>query len=196
MILMQDIIDISKYKLSNVAISRNETALIKFTYLGLCEIYRRFNLSVKMETVLINTNLALYELRNPDVSLLLCLYDQTGKELKQTDVTYAADFDFKMINYRSFILKTPFNGILYALYKASPPELKDSKDIIDLPDAMVEALLAYITYSCHSTLNTDNGNEQTLDYQKFNVICNELENQGFKIDLNTESLALQRKGFV
>lgn len=193
---VQDVLDIAKYKLSNVVIAKNDTALIKFTYLGVSELYRRFNLSIKSETVLINPNLALYELRNPDVSLLLTLFNQSGRELKQTDVSNALDFDYKIINYKSFILNKPFNGLIYALYKASPIHFKDGDDIIDLPDAMFEALLVYVTYYCHSTVNTDNTNESTMDYQKFNAICLELENQGYKIPLNTETMAIRLKGFI
>ena len=72
--------------LNNLAVAKNDDALIKFIYLGVSELYRRFNLSIKSETILINENLTLYELRNPDVSLLLNVYDKLGRELKQTDV--------------------------------------------------------------------------------------------------------------
>lgn len=193
---VQDILDIAKYKLSNVAISKNDTALIKFTYLGVSELYRRFNLSIKSETIQVNSNLALYELRNTDVSLLLTLFNQSGRELKQTDVSNALNFDYKLVNYRSFILNKPFDGLIYALYKASPVVFKDGDDIIDLPDAMFQALIDYVTYYCHSTVNTDNANESTIDYQKFNADCAELENQGFKIPLNTETMSMRFKGFV
>ena len=43
--LVQDILDLAKIKLGNLAISRNNSALIKMIYLGEAELFRRFNLS-------------------------------------------------------------------------------------------------------------------------------------------------------
>ena len=194
---VKDVMDMAKISsLNNLAIAKNDDALIKFIYLGVSELYRRFNLSIKSETVLINENLNLYELRNSDVSLLLSVYDKLGRELKQTDVFNSNDYDYKLLNFRSFLLKKPFNGILFAVYKASPIVFKDSDDIIDLPDAMIDALLTYVAYVGHSTINRDNINEASAYSQRFDLACRELEMQGYKVPLNSETLALQSKGFV
>ena len=194
---VKDIIDIVKVSfLNNLAISKNDSALVKFIYLGVSELYRRFNLSIKSETVLINKDLSLYELKNSDVSMLLGIYDRRGFPLKETDVTDSLDYDYKIINYRSFIIRRSFEGLLYAVYKASPIELKDGDDIIDLPDAMIDALLTYIAYIGHSTINRDNINEASAYSQRFDLACRELEMQGYKIPLHTETLALHAKGFV
>ena len=194
---VKDVMDMAKISsLNNLAIAKNDDALIKFIYLGVSELYRRFNLSIKSETVLINENLNLYELRNSDVSLLLSVYDKLGRELKQTDVFNSNDYDYKLLNFRSFLLKKPFNGILFAVYKASPIVFKDSDDIIDLPDAMIDALLTYVAYVGHSTINRDNINEASAYSQRFDLACRELEMQGYKTPLHTETLALHAKGFV
>ena len=194
---VKDVMDMAKISsLNNLAIAKNDDALIKFIYLGVSELYRRFNLSIKSETVLINENLTLYELRNPDVSLLLNVYDKLGRELKQTDVFNSNDYDYKLLNFRSFLLRKPCNGVLFAVYKASPIVFKDSDDIIDLPDAMVGALLTYVAYVGHSTVNRDNINEASAYNQRFDTACRELEMQGYKIPLHTETLALHTKGFV
>lgn len=193
---VQDIVDLAKIKLLNLPVTKNEDALIKFIYLGTSELYRRFNLSIKSEAVTVNKDLALYELRNDDVSLLLGIYDITGRELKQTDVFNSQDYEYKLVNYRSFLLHRPFNGILYTAYKASPVLLKDKEDRIDLPDAMIDALLAYVAYASHTTINRDNINEANVYQQRFDIACKELEMQGYKIPLHTETLALHAKGFV
>ena len=143
-----------------------------------------------------NENLALYELRNEDVSLLLGVYDKTGRELQQTDVFDSKHYEYKLVNYRSFLLHRPFNGLLYTAYKASPTLLKDMNDRIDLPDAMIDALLAYVAYMSHTTINRDNINEANTYNQRFDTACRELEMQGYKIPLHTETLALHAKGFV
>ena len=194
---VKDVMDMAKISsLNNLAIAKNDGALIKFIYLGVSELYRRFNVSIKSETVPVNDTLTLYELRNTDVDLLLSVFDAKGKELKQTDILNSMEFDYKILNFRSFLLKRPFNGILFAVYKASPVVLKDAEDIIDLPDAMIDALLTYVAYAGHSTINRDNINEASAYSQRFDLACRELEMQGYRIPLSTDTMALQLKGFV
>jgi hypothetical protein len=193
---VQDIVELAKIKLHNLPIAKNEDALIKFIYLGVAELYRRFNLSIKSETITVNENLALYELRNDDVSLLLGIYDKTGRELKQTDIYDSKQYEYKLVNYRSFLLHRPFNGVLYTAYLASPVVFKDVRDKIDLPDSMIDALLSYVAYMSHTTINRDNINEASAYSQRFDTACRELEMQGYKIPLHSETLALHAKGFV
>ena len=201
--LVQDILDIAKIRLSNLAITKKDDVLIKAIYLGMSELFRRFNLSIKSETIRVNPDLALYELRNNDVSLLLSVYDRSGKELKQTDIIDSREWDYKIVNYRSFMLNKPQEGLLYAVYKASPIKIADYQDEIDLPDAMIDALILYIAYIAHGTISSFssvNGKggvaETDAFYQKFLAACNELEMQGFKIPLNTETLSVRVKGYV
>ena len=97
--LVQDIVELAKIKLQNLTVSKNDSALIKFTFLGVSELFRRFNLSIKAETILVNENLAMYELRNSDVSMLLGIYDVTGRELTQTDIYNSQNYDYKMVNF-------------------------------------------------------------------------------------------------
>lgn len=198
---VQDIVDLAKIRLQNTAIARNENALIKFIYLGLSELYRRFNLSIRSETIMTNTNRAMYELKNSDVSLILGVYDREGRELQQSDVVDSMRWEYKLINYRSFILNKPLNQLLYVVYKASPVVINDAEDRLDLPDAMIDALLCYVSYMGFSTLNSAHNNKQggsepDIYYQKFTAACNELEMQGYKIPLSSESLSVAVKGFV
>ena len=61
---------------------------------------------------------------------------------------------------------------------------------------MSPALLTYVAYMANSTINRDNMQEAGNQYQIFTQQCTELENQGFKIPLNTEKCAVQCRGFV
>ena len=193
---LSEIVSLAKVRLQNIVVSKDQSVLISFINLGMSELYRRFNLSVKGETVVTTHDLALYELREPDVDMLLAVYSATGRELRQSDVLDSMDYDYKLINYRSFILRKPFDGYLYTVYKASPTRLTDLDDEVDLPNGMIPALLTYVAYMANSTINRDNQNEATNQYQIFTQQCVELENQGFKIPLNTEKCAVQCRGYV
>ena len=196
MFIVNDIVEIAKLgPLNNLAVAKNNNALIKFVYLGVSELYRRFNLAIKVETIQTTPELALYELRSKDVSLLLSLYNSFQQELKQTD-TLGGAHDYKLINYRSFLLSRPRNDLLFALYKATPALVTSLEDEIDLPDAMMDALITYVSYMGHSTINKDNINESSAYLKRFDSACMELENQGYKIPLISESLNLRLKGFV
>lgn len=196
MLLVNDVMEIAKVSsLSSLPIGKNDNAIIKFIYLGTSELYRRFNLSIKVEVIDTNPDKALYELRNKDVSLLLSIYNSYGQELNQTDVL-GGKSDYKLINYRSFLLTRPQNDLLFAVYKASPPMLISKDDEVDLPDAMIDALLTYVAYMGHSTINKDNLNESSAYLKRFDDACNELDMQGYRISLNTESISLHLKGFV
>jgi len=194
--LVSDVMEIAKVSsLHNLAIAKNDKALIKFIYLGVSELYRRFNLSIKVEPININPDLALYELKSKDVSLLLNLYNSKSQELRQTDVL-GGDYDYKIINYKSFMIKYPKNDLVFAIYKATPPKLEHEYDEIELPDAMIDALLTYVAYMGHSTINKDNINESSAYLKRFDEACMELEMQGYRIPLSNESLDLRAKGYI
>lgn len=191
-----DVIEIIKVSsLNNLAVARNDAALMKFIYLGVSELYRRFNLSIKTETVVTNPNLTLYELKSKNVSLLLDVYNTNGKKLQQTDVING-HCDYKILNYKSFLLTKPKNDLLFAVYKASPETITDTDTELELPDAMIDALLTYVGYLGHSTINKDNINESSAYSKRFDTACSELEAQGYRIDINSEYSSLVSKGFV
>ena len=180
-----------------LALAKKPDVIIKFISLGVSELYNKFNLSIKSETLVETVQKTLYELRNPDVNLLLTVYDSTGRELRQTDTYDARDFDYKILNYRSFLLKNPIEGeLLHAVYKASPPVLKDVNDTVDLPESMIEALLTYVSYVGHGTINKDNMQEASFYMQRFQQLCMELDAQGYRIPLNSETLSVYSKGYA
>lgn len=194
--IVQDIISLIQIRSQHLAIAKNDSALIHFINLGMEELYRRFNLSIKSETVPVNRDRALYELSNEDVQMLLALYQNTGIEMRQSDVLDSMNYDYKIVNYRSFILRKPFEGYVYAVYKASPVMLRDVTDKVKLPGAMLPALLSYILYMSHDVINRDNKMESSVFYRVYERQCQELVSQGFTVPLNTESVAIQAKGYV
>lgn len=191
-----ELLELVKIRLQNLIVSEKDNALITFVNMGLGDLYRKFNLLLRSETIDVNRDLALYELRNGDVQMLLAVYDKLGRELRQSDVLDSMDYDYKIVNYRSFLLRKPFDGYLFSVYKASPIPLKDVNDTIILPESMLPALLTYVDYMANNTINRDNQQATVQTYQAYTAQCQELEMQGFKIPLNTEKVAVQAKGFV
>lgn len=193
---VSDVMEMAKASmLTNLVVSKNDVALMGYINLGVSELYRRFNLRIEVETILTNPDLALYELRSKNVDLLLSVYNGKGEELKQTDIL-GGFYDYKVMNYRSFLMRSPKNDALFAVYKASPERLTSPDDYIDLPDSMFDALLSYVGYMGHSTINKDNINEASAYAKRFDSSCQDLENQGYRVSLTTESISLRVKGYV
>lgn len=193
---LQEVLDLIQIKFPNIAISKNQAAIINFINLGMSELYKTFNLKIKSETVVTTSDLALYELKNDDVELILAVFDKFGNEFRQSDVLQSLDYEYKLVNFRSFLLRKPFEGILYVVYKAAPVRLVDIDDEIDIPSCMLDALLTYISYALVSTINSDQKNDSGYYYKLFHAQCQELVNQGYKIPLNTETFSIQMKGFI
>lgn len=194
--IVQEVINLARVRLQSLAIAKDDSILISFINLGLEELYRRFNLSIRSETITTSPDLALYELRNDDVQLLVALYDKLGIELRQSDVLDSTEYDYKLVNYRSFLLRRPKNGYVYAIYRASPIHLADGNDTLDIPNVMINALLTYIAYMANNTINRDNQQETNNYYKIFTQQCSELEMQGYKIPISTGTMSVQGKGYV
>ena len=164
--------------------------------MGVSDLYRRFNMAIKIETIRTNPDLTLYELRSPDVNLIFALYDKCKREMKQSDVLGSPDWEYKILNYRSFLLNNPRDSVVFAVYKGSSEKLTSMDQVIDLPDSMFDALLKYVAYMGHSTINKDNVNEASQYFNRYEAACIQLENQGYKIPLDTERIAVALKGYV
>jgi hypothetical protein len=195
MLIAGEMIDIAKYTvLNNLAIAKNNQAVMSFLNFAISELYSRFNMSIKVETVETNPDLSLYELRNENVNMLLSIYDHNGKELNKTDVLNG-EHDYKIINYKSFLLNRPKKRFLFAIYKATPPKVTSREDKIDLPDAFTDPLLLYIGYLTHNSINLDGMRESNTYSTRFENACLALDMQGYKVSLNNEHISLMLKGY-
>ena len=193
---VKEFLELAQIRANHSVIFEHKDAMIHFLNMALGELYNRFNLSVKSETVVTTKDLALYELRSADVQLILSVYDKFGRELEQSDVRNSVSYDYKLINYRTILVRQPVETYLYVIYKASPIVLKDESDIILIPDAMINAMLIYFSYLANDTINRDNKNEASMLIQLFEKQCQELINQGYQIPLNTETYSIHLKGYA
>ena len=197
---VKEVLDLARLRLKNLNASKDLGVLLSVMNIGVSDLYRRFNLRLGSETVLVHPDLSVYELRNDDVNMLLCLYDEHGRELVQGDVLNSRQCDYKVISYREFMYYPHRGGHVFAIYKASPIKLVNVEDELDLPDAMIPALLTYMCYVLEHTTNVwDRGqvkSEPSFYWQLYEKEIQVLINEGYMIPLNTETVAIQRKGFV
>lgn len=203
MIKASDIIKLVKIQLSNWNISRDEDALYQYMNMGLSDLGEKFNLYLKVETVEIVPEQAVYQLKNEDVNLVIELYNENGERLESSDIIDSREWDYKQTNYKTFLInnKNKVNGLIYVLYKANPIEVKDANDVLDIPNIFKEVLMMYMMYLGTATIRSDaskdSGGWDTRNHflQMYNGKCQELVLNGYKINTGIESMPIYAKGY-
>ena len=200
--IVQDVLDLCKSNLSNLAVSKNDSALINMINLGIVDLYDRFNLNIRSEKIQTNSDTNLYNIKDESVSLLLKLYDSNGRELHETDVIDAKGFDYTRLDYKNFILNHPDDTHVYAVYKASPTRVSNPNDKIELPGVMIQALYVYTASLAHATVQSTSSiaayrasNNGDAMYQKYLALVQSLEMQGYKVSLDNQKLSIIAKGY-
>lgn len=204
MIQAKEIIKLVKTQLSNWNISRDESALYQYLNMGLSDLGEKFNLWLKIETIDLESAQCVYNLKADDVNLVLKIYDENGKELADSDVINSKEWDYKLVNYKTFVLNNAkkIKGLLYVLYKAAHIEVSDEKDTLDIPSIFKEVLMLYMMYLGTSTIRSDSskdGNQwdsRTHFLELYTRKCQELVLNGYKLAIGAESGPIQIKGYV
>lgn len=197
-----NIISIVRIQLANWNISRNDEALFYYLNLGLIDLYEKFNIGIRSESIRVVPEQAVYNLKNDDVNLILKIYNEAGEELNDSDVIDSKLWDYKLINYKTFILHKPFDGLLYVLYKSAPIPIRDTDDNIDLPEAFKEALMLYMLYLGTATIHSEASNEyrswdtKSVFYTLYSNKCAELIQLGYKIPIDSEAMPVVAKGYA
>ena len=203
MVKASDLLELVKVQLNVwTAVVTDDFALLQFLNMGLSDLYEKFSLNLKTETVQFTPEQAVYNLKGDDVNLILKIYNEAGEELSSSDVLSSADWDYKLVNYKTFVFhnKDLKEGLLYVLYKAAPIEVQDKNDILDIPNSFKEALMLYMMYlgtsTSHSQTNISaNGNQHNLFQQLYTQKCAELLQLGYMMPIDSEGLPVLARGY-
>ena len=203
MVKASNLLELVKVQLNVwTAVVTDDFALMQFLNMGLSDLYEKFNLNLKTETLQFTPEQAVYNLKNDDVNLILKIYNELGEELNSSDVISSADWDYKLVNYKTFVFhnKDLKEGLLYVLYKAAPIEIQDKNDTLDIPNSFKEALMLYMMYlgtsTSHSQTNiAANGNQNNLFQQLYTQKCAELLQLGYMMPIDSEGLPILARGY-
>ena len=203
MVKANDLIELVKCQLNNwTSVSTDSFAIMQYLNMGVSDLYEKFNLNLKNETIHVVPEQAVYDLKSDDANLILKIYNEQGEELNSSDVIDSADWDYKLVNYKTFIFhnKSLNEGLLYVLYKAAPIEVQDKNDVLDIPNAFKEALMLYMMYlgtsTSHSQTNMSaNGNQNNNFQQLYTQKCAELLQLGYMMPINSEGMSVIARGY-
>lgn len=175
---------------------KTDSVVITYLNLGLIELYKRFNVKTGVETIRTTPLTPFYTLRSEDINQVISVYDSNNKELTTKRVADSTDYDIAQINYNTFLLQEPKDEELLFVYKAAPEQCTIVTDVVDIPYAMVEALLHYIGYRAHGSINGNINAEHTTHYTRFEKSCALLIAEGYETDALTVRDSVVKRGFL
>lgn len=186
-----------------------ERTIISHINLGLIEIYKRFALRIEETTVTLSENITLYTLSVAnvgvylnalpgDVNSVLAAYDEEGTELALNDETAVNGVNTP--GYNTLQVPNPADGTaIVIIYNAAPDKITWVDDLstveAPIPPALLEALLHYIGYRAHGSVDGAINAENNTHYMRFDASCNRVLNLGL---ITTDALtptSLADKGF-
>lgn len=197
--LVSEVIEYAKNsELKQLSSKDDNSVVMSYIRLGIIELYKRFNLSIKVEVVRTKPDIKVYDLRQGDVNTVLQIYDSEGKKLEFKRVSGDDLYNITQLTPTSFLFKTPKEEDILFLYKASPTLPTSVEDSLELPYDMLEALLNYVGHKGQASMNKQsNIQAPTVNYYNlFEKSCYELEQRGYSMDIFSIDTNIRDKGFV
>lgn len=202
---VQDIIDITKYgELQNLGSKADTAQVLSYVNLGVLELYKRFPLKVEEHIITLVEGQSIYTMP-ADMMWIVTAYEEVREDdvisytreipvNKEEDVTSLNTIGWNQVQ----IPLVTDSAYISLIYVASPEMYTEDQlsDTIGIPPQMTEALLNYIAYRAHSSIESGKEEDMSL-YQKFEASCDRLLTKGmFNQDDLYMSDRIKDKGFV
>ena len=204
--LISDVIYDAKYgELQQLAVKDNENAILSFINLGLLELYKRFNIRTEEAIIYLDEATTLYQLTptNPKVDMISdcdLIYIQEVYEEDGNKVGLNNEEDPDSILTPSYdtvqVPNTSNNTYLSVIYSATPTRITDTSDTLKLPPALYEALLHYIGYRGHGSIDGNLNTENNTHYMRFEKSCTTAKDFGLVTADEIPYRPVNVKGFM
>lgn len=220
---LEDIIEHAKYgELEQLGVSKQldsnsaakveeaERKVISYINLGLIELYKRFALRTEETTITLSENITVYTLSPSKVGVylnalpgvfnsVLSVYDEEGEPL-----TLNKDGDthgVHSVNYNTLQIPNPSTGAtIFVIYSSAPDKLVWADDLatidVPIPPVLMEALLHYIGYRGHGSVDGSIQAENNTHYMRFDASCGRVDLLGTLTIDSIDKHTLEDKGFV
>lgn len=195
--LVSDIISIARYgELQQLALKDDSDAILSYINMGVLELYKRFKVATKVEIVRTNPLVSVYTLNNSDIIKVIDVYDADGKNLTERTTIGDDDYNVKQIGQTTFMFGNPKDEDVAFVYTSSPELLTSTTDEVPLPGSMIEALLHYIGYRAHGSVDGNVDAENNTHYMRFDKSCRTLAEDGYGEVVDLSKVDTAAKGFV
>lgn len=209
--LVSDVVALAKAgELQQLAIKDDDVAVISFINLGLIEIYKRFPLRTEEFIIALQDNVTIYNMPS-DFMYIISAYDEAPADALGQPLTYGpipvpineenSPFSINTVSYNQIQVPLTTNGAYISIIYAVKPTLLTVADLateIAIPDALVEALLNYIGYRGHGSVDGSLQTETNTHYMRFESSCRRARELGVAIATDSLDMTLrfQDRGFV
>ena len=204
--LISDVITDAKYgELQQLSLKDDDNAILSFINLGLLELYKRFNLRTEEAVVSLNSNTTMYTLdpslpnvdmpSDCDLMYIIDAYSEAGEQIEINN----EDDELSILTptYNSIQVPNPADGAYLSLiYAAGPTRVTAPTDSLKLPPALYEALLHYIGYRGHGSVDGMINTENNTHYMRFEKSCETAKAFGLVTADDMKIRYVERKGFV
>jgi hypothetical protein len=204
--LVSDVINDAKYgELQQLAVKEDYEAILSYINMGMLELYKRFSLRTEEAIVYLDAHTTMYQLipTNPKVEMLSnCdlmyiqgVYEEDGSRCGMND---EEDVDSILTpSYDTIQVPNPSDyTYLSVVYVATPTRLTTPTDTIRLPMSLYEALLHYIGYRGHGSIDGNINTENNTHYMRFDKSCTVAKEYGLVTADEIPYRKVNTKGFI
>lgn len=185
---LNDVISQLRYgELRSLAVKDDNIAIASYVNLALIALYGRFTLKMGEQLIPMENNIVDYTL-NSDLLIIDSIYDENGNEFHLDDETSL--FSILQSSYNTIQVPNPVTGsTLSIIYNQAPDTIiYDDTDAgtiaaslaltIPIPPQLLEALLHYIGYRAHGSVNGDIKAENNTHYMRYEAACKRIDDLG------------------
>lgn len=203
---LQDVIDLAKSgELKQLSVKDDSADVIGFVNLGLIELYKRFKLRTEEYMIALQEGVTIYTMP-VDFMNIIAAYDEVPEGVDDLIVPIPVNmendpFSINTVSYNQIQIPVTTNGAYISIiYSVKPTYLTvmDLEEELPIPDSLVEALLHYIGYRGHGSVDGNIQSENNTHYQRFERSCLKAEQLGVVIahDGLDMTLRFKDRGFV
>ena len=185
--------------------SFDDATILGYVNLGLIELYKRFSLRTEEAIVTMRDSKVIYTLDDSDVDvdidlthelmLILEAYDESGAFL---NINVENDeLGILTPSYDTIQVPNPAEGEkLGILYLAGPDWVTDINSKLKAPVSLLEALLHYIGYRAHGSVDGNIDAENNTHYKRFEASVARAKTLGLVTADDIQDRDVRGKGFI
>lgn len=205
--ILQDVVDAARYsELKSVATKDDNAAIITFINLGMLELYKRFPLNYNEYTIDVTGGEMIYQLPH-DYLYVLGVYENVATttdpdNIKELTINESNNYDSVFFpNHKTIQIPPAENRLAVSvIYVVKPPRytVDNLNEELELPEALIDALLHFVGYKAHLGIRGDGQAENNAHFIRFERSCDKARELGVANQVESWKMTtkFRNKGFA
>lgn len=191
---LQQVVDMAvNGELKSIAAKDDVAGIVQYINLGMIELYKRFPLKMEEHIVALQTGVETYKMPS-DFMWIAAAYGEIPIDDQDTIVTQLPvneednPLSVNTVSWNTLQVPQSVTGSYISIMYVAAPKYLTTSDLskdIELPPQMIEALLHYVGYRAHASMNGNIQAENNTHYTRFEQSCKRIEDRGM---FNTDDL--------